>query len=151
MDHAEIKKLAHRYRKLIDDKPDKENAWNAQFYGFPNGFCDFVSQMFGKYLFERCGVNAKYVSGTHREGFCPYGSHAWLESGELIVDLTCDQFPHDPRPAPYIGKDPTWHSQWSLERTETRMDKLLECDGDEMGRPWDVAYQDLLEQMDEHR
>ena len=83
-----IKRLAVKYRNLI--RESDRSQWGPQFRDFP-GACGDVSEMFGTYLFERCGVNAKYVSSVEGTGFD--GTHAWLELGDLIIDLTCDQFP----------------------------------------------------------
>ncbi len=37
------------------------------------------------------------------------------ERDELIIDLTCDSFLHDPLPAPFVGVDRTWHDQWKVD------------------------------------
>jgi hypothetical protein len=147
MTPAAIKELAVRFRELIDESD--RSQWGASFEDFPNGSCAAVAEMFGTYLFKRCGVNAKYVSAVHRDGHHPHASHAWLELDDLIVDLTCDQdqFP-EPLTTPYVEKDSAWHSQWSAERKETDMDERLESDCTRMFADWGIAYQSLLEQLD---
>ena len=137
-----IKRLAVKYRNLI--RESDRSQWGPQFRDFP-GACGDVSEMFGTYLFERCGVNAKYVSSVEGAGFD--GTHAWLELGDLIIDLTCDQFPQDPLPAPYVGKDRAWHSRWVIDR-ESCMKVRLDRDRTAMFWSWGTAYMDLSEQLE---
>ena len=139
-----ILELACKYRKLMDDLDRRKCG--VQFSSFPRGSCGAAAEMFGTYLFERYSVNAQYVSSTHTDGFEPHGSHAWLELDDLIIDLTCDQFSHDPLPAPYVGKDRSWHSQWAVEH-KTDMEVWLECNRALMFSTWGEAYKDLLEQL----
>jgi hypothetical protein len=138
-----IKRLAVKCRKLI--RESDRSQWGPQFRDFP-GACGDVSEMFGTYLFERCGVNAKYVSSVEGTGFD--GTHAWLELGDLIIDLTCDQFPQDLLPAPYVEKDRAWHSRWVVDR-KSSINELSE--GEDWGRSWRRAYEDLLEQLEQHK
>jgi len=136
---------AVKCRKLI--RESDRSQWGAPFCKFPYGSCGAVAEMFGTYLCEECGVeNANLVSANHCDGLQTHGSHAWLELSDLIVDLTCDQFPEAPC-APYVGKDRTWYSQWDVEK-RTSMKTLLERDHDRIWSDWGAAYNDLQEKLD---
>lgn len=136
--------LAVRFRKLMEELD--RSQWGTQFRGFPRGSCGAATEMFGTYLFEECDLNAKYISAVHRDNFSSYGSHAWLELGNLIIDLTCDQFSHDPLPAPYVGRDSIWHSQWAVE-TKAYMEVWLQINRTQMFAAWGAAYMDLLRHL----
>ncbi len=108
---AEIERLhalALRFRCAIDvaDRSD----WGVEFKGFPRGACGDTSQMLGQYLADQgCGA-FDYVSGISGTGM-----HAWLEQGDIVVDITGDQFPgFDHRI--YVGRDRGWHSRYSADR-----------------------------------
>ena len=88
----DILELALRVREVMDELAPK---WGVPFCNFPRGSCGAAAEMFGTYLFEQFGIDAKYVSAPHREGLETRGSHAWLEIDDLIIDLTYDQSLHD--------------------------------------------------------
>lgn len=54
---------------------------------FPAGSCGDVADMLGMFLEETTGICTDYVSG-----WCGEQSHAWLEYGAAIIDITADQF-----------------------------------------------------------
>jgi hypothetical protein len=54
---------------------------------FPRGSCGDVSDILGMFLRETLEVECEYVSG-----WADGQSHAWLEIGEITIDITADQF-----------------------------------------------------------
>ncbi|ABQ66528.1 hypothetical protein Swit_0157 [Rhizorhabdus wittichii RW1] len=60
---------------------------------FPHGACGHCSEMLAYYLQLRFGITANYVC---KEFYDAHGaretSHAWLELGGLIIDISGDQF-----------------------------------------------------------
>ncbi|MCJ8351377.1 lasso peptide biosynthesis protein [Moritella sp.] len=78
---------------------------------FPNGQCLNASQMLAKYLSENGCENVQVMSGT-----CPkLGSHAWVEVGKLIVDITADQYEKFGYPSVFIGENSRLHSNFSVK------------------------------------
>lgn len=60
---------------------------------FPGGWCDDCSRILGTLLSEQGGHGFERVVG--RRGEHLEKSHVWLRRGELIVDITADQFPEE--------------------------------------------------------
>lgn len=59
------------------------------FKDFPNGCCRDMSVVLGAYLKTKGFFDINYC---HREYDDGIPSHGWLEVGDLILDLTADQF-----------------------------------------------------------
>ena len=78
---------------------------------FPRGTCGPVSELLGRYLVEAGFENVMYVCGEKRSE----GSHAWIEVGEIILDITGDQFG---QPPVVVTVASNWHDQW--ERDDPR-------------------------------
>ena len=62
------------------------------FESFPRGTCGAVSELMGRIVLERTGLEGIYVCGEAHPHLREQQSHAWLEVGGFIVDLTHDQF-----------------------------------------------------------
>ncbi|MFY0312911.1 hypothetical protein ACFMBG_23940 [Leisingera sp. D0M16] len=78
----------------------------VQFDDYPNGSCGAASEILAEYLHASgFGVFA-YVVG--RDGV---RSHAWLEQGRVIVDVTAGQFEGAPEPI-IISTDQSWHERF---------------------------------------
>ena len=60
----------------------------GEFMEFPSYACGPTSELLGVYLKDKGLGNFEYyyaeVSG---------GNHAWLQKGNIVVDITADQFP----------------------------------------------------------
>jgi hypothetical protein len=86
------------------------------FSNFPNGACGDTCLLLGTYLEDQCGVPAfEYVSGergSHSDN--TWTSHAWLQRGELVIDITADQFADAPMPVVVASPSP-WHHGFSVE------------------------------------
>lgn len=84
-------------------------GWCA-FDHFPRGACGTVSEVLARLLREHVGLDARYVAGeVHPDSD---GSHAWVEVGGVVVDITADQFG---LPAVIVTIESPWHAGW--ERT----------------------------------
>jgi hypothetical protein len=86
-------------------------ASGAKSGGFPRGTCGLVSDLLGRYLVEAGFKKVMYVCGEKRSE----GSHAWVEVGEIILDITGDQFG---QPPVVVTAASNWHDQW--ERDDPR-------------------------------
>jgi hypothetical protein len=81
------------------------------FDSFPRGTCGPVSELLGRYLMEAGFKDVMYVCGERQDK----GSHAWLEVGGIVLDITGDQFG---QPPVVVAATSKWHGEW--EREEPR-------------------------------
>lgn len=59
----------------------------SYFPSFPRGWCGCVSRVLGAWLTDSFQDNEFFYICGNRSG-----SHAWIEYGEIILDITADQF-----------------------------------------------------------
>lgn len=81
----------------------------VSFERFPRGACGDATLLLAKFLEESGFGKFNYVLGE-RNG----SSHAWLENGEVITDITADQFPDMPHPV-FVAGESEWHSSFNGE------------------------------------
>ena len=95
---------------------------------FPHGSCTWASFAFGHLLMEsEPEADWQLVSARRSDGF---GGHDWLESGELAVDVTADQFGFEPYigltppplPSGYAGRQRFELAQWDAPHAEALTD-----------------------------
>lgn len=82
---------------------------------FPRGACGDTSLLFGAYLVDHSITGFKWMSGCRgdvRDN--TWTSHAWLQRGNLVVDLTADQFADAPAGVIVMCPSP-WHAQFNGE------------------------------------
>jgi len=107
-----LKDIATDFRKALVAVV-QENT-EAQLFGFPicefpRGACGEASMLLATYYREQhCGA-FEYYFGI-RNG----RSHAWLGRGNLIIDITADQFEDEDRPV-IVTTDHSWHNQFRGE------------------------------------
>lgn len=82
------------------------------FKTFPAGCCGAAAELVARYLRE-AGEPALYASGT-RGNADDFNSHAWVEIGPVILDVTAGQFP-EIRSRFIVTTSRTWHSQWEAD------------------------------------
>lgn len=90
--NSELIKLVTAFRYAID-KAKEAGEQSRYFIDFPAGRCGSTSDMLCQFLIDNGIEDISYVCGDY------YGnsweerqSHAWLEIGNTIVDITADQF-----------------------------------------------------------
>jgi hypothetical protein len=88
------------------------------FESFPRGTCGPVSELMGRIVLERLGVEGTYVCGSGHRSLREHQSHAWIEVGPYIVDLTHDQFTGTGL-AGWVFDHSEWHALF--ERDEHRL------------------------------
>lgn len=126
LDIDSIRDLATRFRSALDLIDRASLSIGLQ--QFPLGACGDTCLLLGTALIERGLGEFRYVCGhTHEHG--AFDSHAWLSSGNLIVDITADQF-GDGMPPVFVGRDGHWYSRWH------NISDLGPADY----RRWDVSY-----------
>jgi hypothetical protein len=104
---TELPDIAERFRSALDGCD--RSGWGIQFQSFPRGSCGAVCEVFGRYLAERFGIYAMYVSGRGRIHRDLVSSHAWLEIDGMIVDITGDQFG---RAKVVVTRDDSWFDRF---------------------------------------
>ena len=114
---------------------------------FPSGACGDASLLLAHFLAEAGLYGAVYVSGLWERY-----SHAWLELGNLIIDITADQFTADPQAALVLDGLPEtpdgvlvttsrdWHSRFEeARRSVARIDVY----DDTTNRLLEKAYREI--------
>jgi hypothetical protein len=92
LDHetlTQLRDLAIKFRTGVE-KCDRRSL-PVTFEDFPTGACGDASLLLGKYLYNSGFGSFQYVCGIR----CRYRKeqeHAWLQQGEIIIDVTADQF-----------------------------------------------------------
>lgn len=100
----ELNDAAKRFRNLI--MMTQKNQLPVSLQDFPNGACGDSSLLLGHYLTEMGHGEFRYYLGW-RAG----RSHAWLQSGSTIVDITADQFEDFDDPV-FVSAQSSWHEEF---------------------------------------
>jgi hypothetical protein len=109
---AELETLAAAARAGLEGMTPAQRG--IGFESFPRGTCGPVSELMGRLVLERLGVEGTYVCGSGHPLLREHQSHAWLEVGSLLVDLTYDQFA-DTGLSGWVFEDSLWHSLFQRE------------------------------------
>lgn len=109
---AHLVLLAVAARAGLEAMTPKERG--LEFGSFPHGTCGPVSELMGRIVLERTGHEGIYVCGDGHPALKPQQSHAWLEVGGVIVDLTYDQF-EGTGLAGWVHETSRWHAQFDRE------------------------------------
>jgi hypothetical protein len=78
---------------------------------FPHGSCGDTSILLGQYLFDQSLGLWEYTGGQREPDLF---SHALVEQGGLIVDITADQFDDVSEPV-IVTRDRSWHGQFVFQ------------------------------------
>ena len=119
----ELYELVRRFRTAIDIAVENEEfSLSDRFHRFPRGCCDDACDLLGQYLSEY-GIQTRQFQGTYRDGsFDDITGHAWLLlEDDTIIDITGDQFKHDPvflkfSEEVYIGQEIEFHRLFDQDR-----------------------------------
>lgn len=80
---------------------------------FPNGSCGDASRLLAQYLRDS-GFGDWGITTSWRNNYS--SSHAWLERGGWIIDITADQFDDMTEPV-IVTRESKWHATWHSEPT----------------------------------
>ena len=103
-----IKVAASDFREAIEEC---KNSLGISFRNFPRGSCGDVAPLLGTYLIENNLGKFEYYLGDY--GVEPeenWSSHAWLQNGNLVVDITADQFPEISERV-IVSVESLWHAK----------------------------------------
>jgi hypothetical protein len=114
MDIERVRGIARRVRNAIESLPAQELP--ITFWNFPRGACGDTCLLLGTYIEVDCGLPPfEYVSGERGSQHAnDWTSHAWLRRGELIVDITADQFADAPAGV-IVADTSTWHDGFEID------------------------------------
>ena len=109
---AQLVVLAGAARAGLEVMTVKERGLG--FASFPHGTCGPVSELMGRIILERTGLEAVYVCGDGHPDLQAQQSHAWIEVGGFIVDLTYDQF-GETGCVGWVHEASLWHAKFDRE------------------------------------
>jgi len=101
----EIRQAASRFRELIIIT--QRDSLPISLQNFPHGACGDTTLLLGHYLTELGFDEFRYYLGS-RDG----RSHAWLQSGNIIVDISADQFEDFDDPV-FVSNKSGWHESFN--------------------------------------
>ena len=104
---SSVLELAHGFRLAVEEVITAGGA-PTHIQGYPHACCGIISELMGDYL-NTLGIGEFLYVCAMKDG----ASHAWLEVGGLIVDITCDQFPG--RPGIYVDEPDAWYNEWEQD------------------------------------
>ncbi|MCW6084244.1 transglutaminase domain-containing protein [Clostridium sporogenes] len=104
-----IRKLATQIRNTITKMKYDEFPNSSFLLQYPRGCCGDASNLLAKFFSDN-GIECEYVWGMRGEQ-----SHAWLECGDLIVDITADQFP-EIKEKILITTNKSWHKKFKGQK-----------------------------------
>ncbi|MDO6745913.1 hypothetical protein [Gilvimarinus sp. 1_MG-2023] len=82
-----IEEICSKFIKAINGiEPLKRHM---SFKDFPSGSCGSSTEIIGTYLKQNGFGDFQYIEGSTKK----IGSHVWAQQGDLIVDITANQFP----------------------------------------------------------
>jgi hypothetical protein len=105
-----IRQLAVQFRRAIERCP--RSRLPIQFRDFPHGSCGDATLLLEKFLQENGHTGFKYIPAMRDDH-----AHAWLQRGDLVVDITADQFP-DQRRSVIVALNSRWHKTFERDLLE---------------------------------
>ena len=107
----QLEAVATHFRSTLESA-DKESL-PEPFRAFPHGSCDVASQALGVRIRETLGlVCLVRANGTRYRPEGNTQSHAWLVYGDLIIDVTADQFGEGQEPV-MVTRNSSWHKEFA--------------------------------------
>ena len=129
-----IRKLAAQIRNAIAKMGYDEFADSDFLLRYPRGCCGDASNLLAKFLRDN-DIECEYVWGMMGQQ-----SHAWLECGDLIIDITADQFT-EIKEKILITTDKSWHKKFE---GQTRSDGDFEKFDSYNKRRLTIIYKNIL-------
>ena len=111
---VELKSVATKFRHAIERCDPRRLS--ITFQDFPKGSCGDATLLLGTFFQERSLGTFMYALGT-RHGDEGHHSHAWLEVGKLVVDITADQFSEIDEKV-IVAENSAWHAAFQREDDE---------------------------------
>lgn len=106
----DLTEVATRFREALEEALKGLSYTPAPLTRFPAGSCGFTSEMLGQMLNDHLNNQVMYVWGQEKDG---ERSHAWLRYGDIVLDVTGDQFAC--RPRVFVGLADSWFDMWAVD------------------------------------
>jgi hypothetical protein len=103
---AELLEIASDFRRKLD-VADK-SLLPEPFRDFPKGSCGAAAKTLGLYIRETLQIECTLINAGSSNVY-PW-THSWLEYGNLIIDVTADQF--GKQPPVWVTTDRSWHQRF---------------------------------------
>lgn len=103
---SQLTRFAQACRSGLESLSHKPHS---MFCGFPIGSCGPASELVGRHLKERLGLDGAYISGWDFQAEAAGQSHAWFEVQGCIIDITHDQFSNTGVQSWVVPKSSPWH------------------------------------------
>ena len=121
MNDADFQNLsiqARRFRAALEAAIARGN-FSSSFKHFPAAACDYSSTLLGIYFLRTLGLRFHLICSERRNPRKAENQyHAWLQLGEVIVDITSDQF-EELKGTIVITRRGDWHKQWKVVSDES--------------------------------
>jgi hypothetical protein len=112
-----LRGLATAFRDAVAQASDEFPDFpRKKFRSFPKDTCRHASELLAEYLLENGLTDVYIVLNGYRDGDSDK-SHAWVEVGSVIVDITASQF-DDVSEDVIINEDHAWHDQFRNQQRE---------------------------------
>ncbi|MCS4493559.1 hypothetical protein NXS97_04980 [Pantoea sp. B623] len=132
----EVTRFCKDVRVILEETDKNVHYFNASFAvsSFPSGCCGDTSRVLAYLLCQQFDVITQVVSGKYYEdehegvecGLSNGNSHAWVQLGEYIIDLTADQFQDRgfDNPSVMITTSSIFHDFFTNKKTELELGKI---------------------------
>ena len=134
---AQLETIAADFRARLENYRRDDGL---SLLNFPNGACGDASILLAHHLAQKGFGPFRYVCGRHGDA-----THVWLSDGEVIIDITADQFNDFNHPV-FIAAVSPWHD--ALQR-EDQHEATLSVWGPELEAQYLVTYEALLGRRDD--
>jgi len=131
-----LRELAASFRAaILSARDDFPPYLKRKFSAFPKDCCGHASVLLALYLSDSGFADVRYVYNGRR-GLSIDDSHAWVEVGRIIVDITADQFADNPSPV-IATEERSWHSGFYGEQHRL---EILGDFAEEVKQNYEKAY-----------
>ncbi|NKJ72850.1 hypothetical protein GFL38_11360 [Rhizobium leguminosarum bv. viciae] len=124
----ELKALATDFRTSLEEY---RNDHGLTLQSFPEGACGDASILLAHHLTQHGFGPFRYMCGRRDDA-----THTWLSDGELIIDITADQFDDFDVPV-FVSSTSSWHD--SLDGRDMH-EAAISVWGDEWAAKFRAAY-----------
>jgi hypothetical protein len=141
----DLLRLARQFRTCLDDRRLRHaypEYLRDKLASFPKDACGHASVLLALYLQEKGFMDVDYVVGRRGKNG---ESHAWLEIGATIIDITADQFPDVCEPV-IVTEDHAWYSAfYGQQRQHASGDFQEYCA--EARKDYEKAYTEIRKRL----
>lgn len=118
IDRENIDRIAIACREALLSQAGEKSS---TFHGFPEGACGAASEVLGRILKEQFQIEGTYICADSHPQYEWNRSHAWVEVGDFIIDITHEQFEGTGLSGWVFERGMGWHSQFAeiVERRNT--------------------------------